>query len=211
MSDKAKIAILDGGAYYHHFAINTPAFRPYFDQIIYAPDLPSTSLDAFDVLIVIDRLNPDLLRQHAERLLAFADQGKTLVVLGEVEAHTWLPGAEWVSRPTNFWWWLDKNGDSGLRLAAPNHDLFNYLSLSDAIWHYHGLFLPPAEASKLIVLDETMTGGEADTILYEDRVSTNGRFLVTCLDPFFHHGSNFMPATTRFLSGFLAWLSQTKN
>lgn len=205
MSHTAKIAILDGGTYYHHFAINTPAYRPYFDQIIYAPDMALTSLNAFDALIVIDRLNPDLLRQNAAQLLDFVAREKTLVVFGEVEAHTWLPGAQWTPRPTNFWWWLEDGADSGLRLVAPKHSLFYYLSLDDAIWHYHGLFEPPPGASKLIVLQENGLG-PADTILYEDRVSTAGRLLVTCLDPFFHHGSNFMPATTRFLAGFLRWL-----
>jgi hypothetical protein len=29
--------------------------------------------------------------------------------------------------------------------------------------------------------------------------------MVATLDPFYHHGSFFVPATTRFLDGFLAW------
>jgi hypothetical protein len=30
--------------------------------------------------------------------------------------------------------------------------------------------------------------------------------ILTSLDPFFHHGSHFMPATTRFPDGFLPWM-----
>lgn len=214
MSRSPSIAILDGGTYYHHFAIHTPEYYPYFDQIIYAPELAHTNLNSFDALIVTDRLRPDLLRCNAEHLLAFANRGKTLVVFGEVEAHTWLPGARWVPRPVNFWWWLEPGADPGLRIVAPEHRLFGHLVLQDATWHYHGLFQPPPGASKLIVLheeDEDARDGSAngacyDTILYEDRVSTAGRLLVTCLDPFFHHGSNFMPATTRFIAKFLTWL-----
>jgi hypothetical protein len=212
MSRIASIAILDGGTYYHYFAINTPAYRPYFDQVIYALELASTALDAFDALIVIDRLHPHVLRRNAAQLLDFANQGKTLVVFGEVEAHTWLPGARWMYRPTNFWWWLEPGADLGLRNGMPEHCLFRYLPLQDAIWHYHGLFQPPPGADRLIVLQEEAATvkygdpGPYDTILYEDRVSTAGRLLVTCLDPFFHHGSNFMPATTRFITGFLQWL-----
>ena len=36
-------------------------------------------------------------------------------------------------------------------------------------------------------------------------MTTAGRLIVSTLDPFYHHGSNFMPATTRFLDGFLPW------
>jgi hypothetical protein len=32
--------------------------------------------------------------------------------------------------------------------------------------------------------------------------------LATTLDPCYHHGSHFMPATTHFLKGFLAWLKE---
>jgi hypothetical protein len=31
--------------------------------------------------------------------------------------------------------------------------------------------------------------------------------LITCLDPISHFGSYFMPATERFLDGFLPWVS----
>lgn len=47
--------------------------------------------------------------------------------------------------------------------------------------------------------------------LYADEVSTPGRLVVTSLDPIYHHGSHFMPATTRFLDRFLpnlkGWLN----
>jgi hypothetical protein len=45
-------------------------------------------------------------------------------------------------------------------------------------------------------------------ILYVDEVTTKGRMVVTSLDPFYHHGSHFMPATTRFLDGFLPWVRE---
>ena len=40
-------------------------------------------------------------------------------------------------------------------------------------------------------------------ILYIDEVTMSGRMIVTSLDPFYHHASHFMPATARFLDGFL--------
>jgi hypothetical protein len=47
-------------------------------------------------------------------------------------------------------------------------------------------------------------GGGA--VFYIDRVSTAGTLIVTCLDPLWHFGSYFMPATERFLDGFFPWL-----
>ena len=199
------IAVLEGGTYYHHFTITDPRYAPYFSACLYAPELDQINLEPFDAVVVADRVHSGLLHRHAHRLLEFADWGRTLVVLGEVAAHTWLPGARWSYRPTNFWWWLDKDADLGVRLGDSQHSLFRYVTLADLTWHYHGVFHPPEGAVSLAVVQED---GEypAGAILYEDTVSTRGRLLVTCLDPFYHHGSNFMPAASRFLSGVLNWL-----
>ena len=53
------------------------------------------------------------------------------------------------------------------------------------------------------VLVSTDDGG---AVLYIDQVSTKGTWINTTLDPDFHYGSYFMPATERFLRGFLPWL-----
>ena len=45
-------------------------------------------------------------------------------------------------------------------------------------------------------------------MLYVDEVSTPGTLVVTTLDPMSHFGSYFMPATERFLDGFLPWLAE---
>jgi hypothetical protein len=75
------------------------------------------------------------------------------------------------------------------------------MTLADATWHFHGYFAPPPGARSLIDL---VGGG---SILYDDTESYGGRAIVTSLDPFYHHGSHFMPATTRFLDRFLSWLA----
>ncbi|MFF8581915.1 iron chelate uptake ABC transporter family permease subunit [Streptomyces albidoflavus] len=52
------------------------------------------------------------------------------------------------------------------------------------------------------------TAGDPATeqvLLYEDRVSTPGRLLVTTMDPVYHHGSRFMPGATQLLLGLLRW------
>lgn len=200
------LAVLDAGTYYHHETIYGARYHGLFDRAIYMPNLGPRTLDDVDVLIVADRLNPDLLRAQRQILLDFVERGRTMVVLGENEAHTWLPGVRWTPRPTNFWWWLEKGATPAQRLASPDHALFRALPFEDTIWHFHGLLTPPAGAQTLIeVPAERDDGGEGGAILYDDRVTTAGRLIVTTLDPFYHHGSNFMPATTKFLDGFLPW------
>jgi hypothetical protein len=107
------------------------------------------------------------------------------------------------AEPTNWWWWLDPHGDLGVSITKSDHPLFERLTLRDITWHLHGFFDPLPGAEILAV------GPGERAILYVDEVTTSGRMIVTSLDPFFHHGHHFMPATTRFLDGFLPWLAET--
>lgn len=194
------IAALDAGTYYHHRTFHTPELMPYLDRHLYLPELDDAALAGCDALIVSCRTNPDLLVPHRERFARFLAAGKTLVAMGETGAHRWLDGVRWTDCEVNFWWWKTPGADSGLRLAHPAHSLFSHLTLADATWHQHGTFTPPPGARSLI--DKAGAG----SVLYEDRLSTPGRLIVTSLDPMYHHGSYFMPAASRFLRGFLPWL-----
>ncbi|MOA24854.1 hypothetical protein D3C78_1455520 [compost metagenome] len=113
-----------------------------------------------------------------------------------------VPEQKWEHRPTNFWWWLDKDAKSGLELKNPAYDLFNYITLEDATWHYHGVFWPKAGVDVLIATEDQ------GAILYVDKISSAGTWIVSSLDPEYHYGSYFMPATERFLDGFLPWLAE---
>ncbi|HEY8335956.1 MAG TPA: hypothetical protein VIQ05_19370 [Tardiphaga sp.] len=200
------LAVLDGGTFYHHAAIQGPRFRSLFDRTIYMPELDAGQLDGVTVLIITDHINPNLLRAHRDLLIDFAGRGHTLVVFGENQAETWLPGARWTSRPTNFWWWLDRDAAPPNRLVSPDHDFFRAVPFADTIWHFHGLLAPPPGAQTLIDVPPDAEGrDDGGALLYDDRVTTAGRLIVSTLDPFYHHGSNFMPAATRFLDGFLPW------
>ena len=200
------LAILDGGTYFHHAAIYGARYRNLFDRAIYMPELAPEHLEGVKLLIVPDRINPDLLRARRQILIDFAERGGTLVVLGENQAETWLPGVRWTSRPTNFWWWLEKDAEPEQRLVAPDHELFQAVPFADTIWHFHGLLNPPPHALTLIDVPPDREGRDAGgALLYDDRGTTAGRLIVSTLDPFYHHGSNFMPATTKFLDGFLPW------
>ena len=203
MNRLPRIGILESGASYHTFALEDPRIASFFARQIYLPTLCAADLADLDALVIADRLHPGLLRRQAATLLAFANQGRTLVVLGEVEAHTWLPGVHWEARPTNFWWWLEGD-DPGVRQRSPEHPMWQFVTLPDVTWHYHGFFRPPADSTPLVALEED--GHEVGQLLYEDRLSAGGRLVVTTLDPIYHHGSNFMPAATRFLENLLRWL-----
>ncbi|GLK67330.1 hypothetical protein [Hansschlegelia plantiphila] len=201
-----KLAVLDGGAFYHHATIYGPRYRDLFDRPIYMRDLTPDDLTDVGVLIVPDRINPDVLRAKKDVLTNFLDRGRTLIALGENQVETWLPGVGWSPRPTNFWWWLDENAEPEQRLVEPAHELFVAVPFADAIWHYHGVLTPPAGARTLIDVPADPEGrDEGGALLYDDQASFAGRAIVSTLDPFYHHGSSFMPATTRFLDGFLPW------
>lgn len=150
-------------------------------------------------LVPPDRLHPERIMQSQQQILEFLDAGRIVIALGEPSA-TLLPGVRWEYRPTNFWWWLDPKQGSGLVLTKPRHSLFHYVTQADCTWHQHGVFTPPSGAETLIALEND------GAVMYIDRVSTRGTMLVTCLDPTYHYGSYFTPATERFLDGFLPWV-----
>ncbi|MDX3881153.1 hypothetical protein EUC41_25300 [Achromobacter denitrificans] len=197
------IAALDAGTYYHHRTFHTPEFARCIDRAIYLRDLDDAALRGCDALIVSCRSNPDLLVPHRDRFARFLAAGKTLVAMGETHSERWLDGVSWTPSEVNFWWWKEPGADSGLRVAMPEHPLFSYLTLADATWHQHGTYAPAPGARSLI--DKAGAG----SVLYEDRRSTPGRLIVTSLDPMYHHGSYFMPASSRFLRGFLPWLKDS--
>ncbi|RMX06523.1 hypothetical protein D8I35_08345 [Corticibacter populi] len=194
------VAALDAGTYYHHRTFHTPELRRCIDHVIYLRELDEQAIADCDVLIVSCTSPLEMLVAQRDLFARFLASGRTLVAMGANSAHRWLDGVQWVESAVNFWWWKEPGTDSGLRLCVPDHSLFQYITLADATWHQHGAFVPPPGAVSLI--DKQGVG----SVLYEDAVSTPGRLIVTSLDPMYHHGSHFMPATTRFLRGFLPWL-----
>jgi hypothetical protein len=195
------VAALDGGTFYHDEALRGARYRRHFDRTIYLPALGAADLSDIGALIVTCRSNARQLVRFRDRLAAFLRTGGMLAVMGETRPDLWLAGVQWAPRPTNWWWWLERGATLGLTTPAPDHSLWAHLMLANCEWHYHGVLSPPPRAQPLVQLPD---GG---TLLYDDRDSfAPGRAVVTTLDPFYHHGSHFMPATTRFLDGFLPWL-----
>ena len=195
-----KIAVIYSGHAPHYRTFHEPKFAQYISELIYLPELENTDLTPFDVLIVPSQLNANLLLKSAQKLREFANEGKVVVALGP-QPWEWLPNQNWEDRPTNFWWWLEENPDSGLRVNNEDHPFYDYFTLADCTWHYHGVFLPPAHATPLVVTQDQ------GAVLYIDESSTKGTWIITSLDPDYHFGSYFMPATERFLEALFVWLS----
>ncbi len=196
-----RILAIHPGTSFHIECLEAPRYAGYFDQCVRPENLAQTDLTAFDVVLVPCRTAAQRMIPHAPALLAYLNQGGTVVAMGESDSDCWLPNIRFTPQPTNWWWWLEPGADLGVHITAPpHHTLFAQIDQAAVSWHLHGFFYPPPGAEIWI------TDGQDRAVLYLDRVSTAGQMLITSLDPFYHHGSHFMPATTRFLDGFLPWL-----
>lgn len=198
------LAAVYGGSAQHHRSLSRPEYaRHLTGGLLYLPELADTDLTGYDALLIPERLHRGQLTRAADRILALLDAGGTVIAFGGGEPlPEFLPGVRWQHRPTNFWWWLEPGADLGLHSPNPDHPLFDHLTVRDCTWHHHGTLDPPPGAEVLVALPT----GEA--LLYIDRVSTPGTLVVATLDPISHYGSHFMPATERFLDGFLPWAAR---
>lgn len=196
-----RLAAVYNGSAAHHRTLKASKYRRWISDTIYLPDLPTAGLDNYDGLLIPERSHRGKLNAAADTILAYLERGGTVLVFGGGEhPPEWIPGLKWEHRHTNYWWWLEDGADNGVRLADSDHSLFDYIGVKDATWHYHGVLHPPEEAETLIALRDE------GALLYLDRASTPGTLLVSTLDPISHFGSYFMPATERFLDGFLPWV-----
>ncbi|AQZ51372.1 hypothetical protein [Martelella mediterranea] len=199
-----RLVLPSSGCYYHIHALEAPRHAQYLDVITTPEALPETLMPD-DALWVPCRTPAQRMIAAKDFVAAHLRAGGTVVALGESLSHLWLPNVEFTPTPTNWWWWLEKGADLGVDIVAPEHPLTAGMTGRDVTWHLHGWFTPPDGADVLI------QDGEGRAILYVDEASTPGRMIVSSLDPIFHHGSHFMPATTRFLDRFIPNLKEFLN
>lgn len=196
------ILAIHPGTYYHIESLEAPRYAQYFDKLVRPEDLPSINLSDYNVVFIPCRTPADRMFPVAAQLREYLDNGGTIVATGESDQAQFLPNIKFTAQPTNFWWWLTPGADLGVRVVKPAHSLFEYLTEKDCTYHLHGSYDVPEGAEVLVVNERQLP------ILYIDQVTTKGRMVITSLDPIYHHGSHFMPATTRFLDGFLPWVRE---
>jgi hypothetical protein len=201
MTSKKNLAVVYSGSAQHNRTFSVPKYKKFVDDLLYLPDLQCADLSAYRALMIPTRLHSRMLQAAEPNILRFLANGGTVVSMGD-QTHDWLPGTRYEWRETNFWWWLEPDPKSGLAVANPKHSLYEYLTLDDATWHQHGVFWAPPEA------DVAVGTEDGAAVFYTDAVNAApGKLVMTTLDPDYHFGAHFMPATERFLDGFFPWLS----
>ena len=190
------LAAIDNGSSYHHDALTSGPAAGIFDQILPLRDLDDAMLADVATLLVTCRCNGRWLAERREVFTRFLSRGGYLIVMGETRPDLWLAGIGFDLRETNFWWWLESEASLGIRVANHDHPLLAGMSDKDLTWHEHGVLTGPASLQTLVVNRE-------DKPVMVEGAYGGGRLFITTLDPFYHHGSWFMPATTRFLKKFL--------
>ncbi len=197
-----RLAALDAGLYYHHSSLRGGALESYFDEIIYIKDVADTDLSRIKTLVIPCRTNARLLAPLSQQFQNYMRQGGRLIVMGETFPDRWLPNISFIPMQTNYWWWLEKDADLGIRISDQSHSIARYITPKNAAWHLHGTFTPLHSGQVPLI-----TTREGECLLFEDKESyAPGTLVATTLDPFYHHGSYFMPATSVFLEKFFAWL-----
>ncbi|WP_127782950.1 hypothetical protein [Rhodococcus sp. X156] len=198
------LAAVYGGSSHHHRALTTPKYAQHLTGgMLYLPELAQTDLTGYDGVIIPERIHQGLLDAAAPRILELLEAGGTVVSFsGGEPLPGFLPGVQWEHRPTNYWWWLEPGADLGMSTPNPHHSFFGRMGVEDCTWHYHGAVQPPPGAEVLLTLPN------GDVLAYVDQVSTPGTMVIATLDPMSHYGAYFMPATERFLDGFMPWISE---
>ncbi|MEM9428477.1 MAG: hypothetical protein AAGA32_03165 [Pseudomonadota bacterium] len=199
-----RIATIDAGLAYQTRTFEDPPFAERFGQRIPLRRLEETDLAGLPCLMIPCRTNGVRLAPHKAQLAAYVDAGGTLVVMGETHPELFLSGLQVAPEPTNFWWWLEEGADLGVRIAALDHPLVADMSEADVTWHVHGTLQFEDPSTPLVTWSKD---GHPQPIL-SLQMRGRGRLIVTTLDPIYHHGSGFMPATTAFLTRFLPALCQ---
>jgi hypothetical protein len=199
------VAFLHGGSHSRLATLADPALAPYRMRAVHVRTGVPEDIAGSDVVVVADRLRPDLLSGWAAAVKDALERGETVVVFGENHVQDWL-GVPEQPRPTIFWWWRTGE-DHRVRLQVPDHPAWGFFSDRSVIWHYHGVLEPPPGAVSLADL-HTPDGERDGSILFVDETNHRGRLLVTTMDPVYHHGSGFMPGATQLLYSALHWATR---
>lgn len=200
-----RLAVLDAGLSYQRRTIAEFTRAGLLGSRIPLRDLHTVDLPLHPALLIPCRTPGHRLAEHRDRLDRYVRGGGMLIVMGETNPQLFLEGVAFAPEPTNFWWWRETGSVLGVSITMPMHPLMLEMSEADCSWHVHGTLQGP-EGSEAVISwtpNLTVSSRVEPGALLIDYPLGEGRVIATTLDPIYHHGSGFMPATTRFLKCFL--------
>lgn len=199
------LAVIDAGLAYQRRTLADFASADLFSERFALRDLNQADLSSQAALLIPCRTPGHRLARHKDFLADYVRQGGLLVVMGETNPDLFLEDLAFTPEPTNFWWWREPGMDLGVHIDSQSHPILADVRQQDCAWHVHGTLSVPEGGQVLLSWHPapavSPTGGAG--ALMVDYPLGEGRVIVTSLDPIYHHGSGFMPATTRFLMRFL--------
>lgn len=190
-----KRAMVVGGTSHHLnlFKNKNAKYQDLFDKVIYQFELENEDLSAYDYVVIGSRCNDEVLVKSKEKLAQFVEQGGHIVSFGGSHG-SHLPDVTLNDYPVNFWWWTIEGASMSL-FPYKDHPLFETLNLADCKWHYHGGYIAPEGADKILINEI------GESIIYKYK-----NHYITSLDPDYHFGQGFMPKTEVFFDRFLEWV-----
>ncbi len=196
-----KKAIVLGGSCFHQNLLkaHNAKFLSHFDESIYLPKLHSKDLRGLDCIFLASRLNARFLNANSQKLLDYLEEGGNIVILGGVEDQ-FLPHISYEEREVNFWWWIHEGADLPLYAFDLKHEFWDFVTVRECKWHYHGIFKVDAECERIVVNEL------GETVLYKDDFHFKGSLYATSLDPDFHIGQGFMPVTVPFFEKYIRYI-----
>ncbi|MFC4245949.1 hypothetical protein ACFOZ7_02860 [Natribaculum luteum] len=181
----------------HQYILTESPYADTFDSIS-VQSLPQTAFTDVETLVIPYKTNQEILHSERRRLAEYVETGGTILAFGDA-FRQWLPGGTWHPVEFDYTWW--RRGESlELEIIEPAHPLFANVSRDAYLWHYHGRFDPPADATPLLAAPEGV-------IMYEQSLGT-GKLLATTLDPLHHLGEGAITNpidTTSALECILDW------
>ncbi|MCL6447064.1 MAG: hypothetical protein K6U04_02760 [Armatimonadetes bacterium] len=210
-----KIAVIYSGSKWQSDLFHSEKYRPFFDFIIHACDLPKKDFSIFDVLVIPRESNQEMLFAVKDKINRFLESGGLVISFGEV-TRPWLPGCVWEQKDPRFKfcetgqnprncsgrcvWEKGKLDGRPYKLLKPEHPLFKGLEIEDLQWHFHGIFHAPGGAEVLLKYGE-----EADLVYLDGVTCPPGVILATTLDPDVHAGYGVVKKTQKFLDNVFHW------
>ena len=193
------------GTYYHIESLEGSRYRGMFDALARPEDLGDIDLGAFDAILVPCRTPASRMTPHKRLLADFLDAGGYRHRNRREREPVLAAGYQLFAAGHQFLVVAGRRAPiSGCASSSPSIRCSKRIEQGDLTWHLHGWFEAPEGAEVLAV------NGDGKPIFYigrgDDRRPDDSDHASI---PFYHHGSHFMPATTRFLDGFLPWLRET--